>query len=134
MRTLIVLLGLLIPCLGAEETESALDLQLGQRGETLYQTPVIGGPQGSGFFLLKHVFPAGASTAIDSNVASSSFVSPDRRYRLYGTMGQPVTGTSEDTANFRMTSGFFASSRKSSFRIQSVTERKRPIVTPRSTR
>lgn len=115
-----------------EETASQLDLQLAERGQNLYQSVAYGPAEAPRyFFLLKHVFPAGASERTAGELMIPSLESSDQRYRLYGTLGQTTTGRSEDTANFRVMTGFFANSRKSSFRTVGVRERRRPIVVPR---
>ena len=108
-----------------------LDLELPEKGTSLFQTaPDSNGKQ---YFLLKQIFPSGTSTVITENLHSPSILSTrdgtqqDNRYKLFATLGQVIAGSSEDTANFRLKSGFFTSSRKSVYRIKGIRTRRKPI-------
>lgn len=107
------------------------DLQLSETGQSLHQAhfpPTLDG-SASNFYILKYNFPAAASTENLGGASSSSLVSRDGRYRLYGTTGLIVGGLSESSRNFRLGLGFHASGQRSIYRIRKITEQKRPIST-----
>lgn len=131
----LILVGLILCTLNfCEENEDFsdfLDLELHEKGTSLFQTaPDSTGKQ---FFLLKQIFPSGTSTVITNNLHSPSILSTrdgtqqDNKYKLFATLGQVIAGSSEDTANFRLKSGFFTSSRKSVYRIRGIRTRRQPI-------
>ena len=118
-------------CEENEDFSDFLDLELREKGTSLFQTaPDSTGKQ---FFLLKQIFPSGTSTVITNNLHSPSILSTrdgtqqDNKYKLFATLGQVIAGSSEDTANFRLKSGFFTSSRKSVYRIRGIRTRRQPI-------
>ena len=131
----LILVGLILCtltfCEENEDFSDFLDLELHEKGTSLFQTaPDSTGKQ---FFLLKQIFPSGTSTVITNNLHSPSILSTrdgtqqDNKYKLFATLGQVIAGSSEDTANFRLKSGFFTSSRKSVYRIRGIRTRRQPI-------
>jgi hypothetical protein len=113
---------------------SYFDLQLKETGPSLHQTNFpgdTGAEERPTFYLLRYSFPAAATTETKAGVSTSSLISADGRYRLYGTMGQISTGLSEDSRNFRLGLGFHASGRRSVYRIRRITEQRRPMAVRR---
>lgn len=112
---------------GDDEVADTLDLDLSNKGSKLFQSrPQVGGKS---FFLLKQVFPSSASGNSEKGdgIVYPSLVSDNSKFRLYGTVGQVITGSSEDSANFRMKAGFFTSNRKSVFKVRGVRVKRNPI-------
>ncbi|MCO4781324.1 MAG: hypothetical protein KC646_03310 [Candidatus Cloacimonetes bacterium] len=110
-----------------DEINETLDLDLSNKGSKLFQSRPLA--SGKGFFLLKQVFPSSASGNAEKGdgIIYPSLLSDNSKYRLYGTMGQVITGSSEDSANFRMKAGFFTSNRKSVFKVRGVRVKRNPI-------
>jgi hypothetical protein len=114
---------------------SWFDMNLDEKGGHLYQTQ----PQeNESFYLLKYTFPSATSTKIDPgtgkispSLSSTNGISPNGKYKLFATVGQITTGSSEDTANFRLKMGFFTSSRKSRFIRKGVRSKRKTSVVRR---
>ncbi|PCJ18039.1 MAG: hypothetical protein COB02_11975 [Candidatus Cloacimonadota bacterium] len=111
----------------SEEVIDTLDLDLLNKGPKLFQSSAL--PTQKSFFLLKQIFPSSTSSneSKGDGVIYPSLLSDNGKFRLYGTLGQVVTGSSEDSANFRMKAGFFTSNRKSVFKIRSIRFKRNPI-------
>ena len=126
-----------LPLWAQEEGQPSdfLDLQLLDKGQHLYQTKT--NSAGKAFFMLKQIFPSATTTTKTGNSQSPSMTSKnsagsnDGVYRLFATVGQLGSGSSEDTAHFRMKAGFFTTARKSVFVIREVRTRRNPISVPR---
>ncbi|MCJ8344190.1 hypothetical protein MJH12_01525 [bacterium] len=110
-----------------EEVLDTLDLDLLNKGADLFQSKALANQKS--FFLLKQIFPSSASgnSSNGDGIVYPSLISDNNRFRLYGTFGQVVTGSSEDSANFRMKAGFFTSNRKSVFKIRGIRLKRNPI-------
>lgn len=125
--TIFLFFALLFTSFCEDEVVESLDLDLTNKGSKLFQSR----PQANGksFFLLKQVFPSSASGNSEKgdNIVYPSLLSDNSKFRLYGTLGQVITGSSEDSANFRMKAGFFTSNRKSVFKVRGVRVKRNPI-------
>jgi hypothetical protein len=128
---------LLCTCLSAEDDTQYFDMNLEEKGEDLFQTQIdnVSGGEPPTHYILKYVFPAASTTHEENDgTVKPSILSSDSKYRLFGNLGQFVSGTSEDAPNFNVKLGFFASPRKSIFRARKITTHKNPVVIRRTNR